>query len=114
MRRAGLIGLGGAAGAVLRHLATAAGNPWSVTLLVNVVGAFALGVLAARLARGTRAGDVLGPLAGIGFLGALTTFSTFAVLVADLPPMTALGYALATVVLGVGAAGAGLAVGRRP
>lgn len=113
MRRAGLIAAGGAAGAVVRYLATTAGNALVVTLLVNLAGAFALGVLVAHLAARPEREGLLRPLLGVGFLGAFTTFSTFAALVVQLDPMQAAAYAAATVVLGVGAAGAGLARGHR-
>ena len=45
--------------------------PWG-TLAVNLTGAFVLGVLVGRGARRRRL-----PLAGIGLLGAYTTFSTW-------------------------------------
>lgn len=78
------IAIGGAAGALARWLMSTGVHrwlgrefPWG-TLAVNVVGSFAMGLLAVllieRLAVGTawRAGIL------IGFLGAFTTFSTFA------------------------------------
>lgn len=46
------------------------------TLGVNALGSFALGLLASLSAHGELAGWVL-TLAGTGFCGALTTFSTF-------------------------------------
>lgn len=77
------------------------------TLAVNVAGALALGMLA-----GWEAPAVT--IVGVGGLGALTTFSTLAVevdaLLADDRVGTALAYVGVTVVLGVGAAGAGLAL----
>ena len=83
------------------------------TLLINVVGAFALGLLVARswpTARGwVKAG--LGP----GLLGSFTTYSAFAVSLVALGStgewMLGAGYLAATVVLGFGAAWAGLRVG---
>lgn len=47
------------------------------TLVVNVVGSFVLGVVVAA-SRGPGAPAWLLPLVGIGFCGALTTFSTLA------------------------------------
>ena len=74
--------LGGAVGAVLRYKITlwsaaalGAGFPYG-TLFVNVVGAFAMGVVVQWLARAvvsTRFESHGDP----GLLGALTTFSTF-------------------------------------
>jgi CrcB protein len=71
-----LIGLGGAVGAVLRHVVGVALDserfPYS-TLTVNVVGS---GVLAAVIAVGFNRPLVL--LVGTGACGAFTTFSSFA------------------------------------
>jgi CrcB protein len=86
------------------------------TLIVNVLGAFALGLLVARLWGSApswlRAG--LGP----GLLGSFTTFSALAVALVTLVDaeqwMTALGYLVVTLVLGFGAAVLGLRLGRRP
>ena len=113
MRRAGLIALGGAAGATLRYAATWSANPWLVTLAVNAAGAFALGVLLARLAARPEREAVLRPLVAVGFLGAFTTFSAFAVLMVMLSPfpLATLGYGAAMLLVGLGAARAGLAVG---
>lgn len=47
------------------------------TLLVNVVGSFVLGVVVA-VSRDPEAPSWLLPLVGVGFCGALTTFSTLA------------------------------------
>jgi CrcB protein len=86
------------------------------TLVINILGAFALGFVTARLwptARPwVRAG--LGP----GLLGSFTTFSAFAVSLVSLASsgaawLSAL-YLLATIALGFGAAWAGLRAGGRP
>ncbi|MDH6182535.1 CrcB protein [Microbacteriaceae bacterium SG_E_30_P1] len=90
-----------------------AGFPWS-TLVVNVVGAFTLGLLVARLwpsAPGwLRAG------LGAGLLGSFTTFSALAVSLVAMTTagngMLALAYLVASVVLGLAAAWAGLRLGR--
>jgi len=84
------------------------------TLIINVVGAFALGLLTARVwptARPwVRAG--LGP----GLLGSFTTFSAFAVSLVSLAAsdqwMPGALYLVATIVLGFGAAWAGLRMAR--
>ena len=72
------IGLVGGIGAIGRFLLDGAVSarvarsfPWG-TLAVNLTGAFALGVLAGAAV----SGDAL-RLAGTGFLGAYTTFSTW-------------------------------------
>ncbi|MEO1368114.1 MAG: fluoride efflux transporter CrcB [Acidobacteriota bacterium] len=75
------IGFGGFFGAIARHVLSTWVQRWAPlafplgTLAVNVVGCFALGVLMAWLERGAPPG--LRPALGVGFLGALTTFSTF-------------------------------------
>jgi CrcB protein len=78
-----LVALGGALGAVARYLVAgwvqgAAGSlfPWS-TVAVNGLGSFLLGfILQASLAGGI--GTEYRLLLAVGFLGAFTTFSTFA------------------------------------
>jgi fluoride exporter len=90
------------------------------TLGVNVVGAFALGVLLDALSRrGADAGlrrDVR-LLVGTGFLGGFTTYSSLAVetdaLLRGGQSGLALAYAVGTVVLGAGAAAAGIFVASR-
>ena len=81
---AGLVALGAAVGAPLRYLVNhlvrerLGGTPAAGTLLVNIVGSLVLGLLVG-------AGTTGWPLAlvGIGFCGALTTFSTLALEVWD-------------------------------
>jgi fluoride exporter len=75
-----LVALGAAAGAPLRFIVdrwarehTRAGTILG-TLVVNVAGSFALGVVAGV----PEAPGWLLPLVGVGFCGALTTFSTLA------------------------------------
>ena len=79
-----LIGLGGAIGAVMRVTLTALINlapigPWKLgTLAVNLVGCFLFGLVWARadMKMQLEAPATIALLGG--FLGALTTFSTFA------------------------------------
>lgn len=96
------MGCGGVAGATVRWaIATAADGadtfPWW-TLLANVAGCFGLGLLLG-------AGDAVRFGLGTGFCGGLTTFSTFAVEVADRldggDASVGLGYLTASVVLGL-------------
>ena len=118
---AGLVALGGAIGSVLRWAVVllaahriGAGFPWG-TLAVNLAGSFAIG-LVAELA----AGGSLPPQARIflatGVLGGFTTFSAFSLetllLTRDGLPLSALGYAVGSVVLGLGAAYLGTVLAR--
>ena len=71
-----LVALGAAVGAVLRYTAGHLLDgrlPWG-TVLVNVAGSFLLGVFS-----GLALGDRAEALLGVGFAGALTTYSAFAV-----------------------------------
>ena len=69
-----LVGVGGAFGAVSRHAVGLRVEGRRSVLLVNALGSFALGaVSAAPLGSGAAL------LLGVGFCGAFTTFSSFAV-----------------------------------
>ena len=77
------IAIGGALGAVSRYGVTlgaarlgATGFPYA-TLTVNVIGSFLIGLFVAWLSGRTEINPALRPLIQVGFLGALTTFSTF-------------------------------------
>lgn len=84
---------GGCLGALARAgVAEGLHLPWA-TLLVNVVGAFILGMAVTRAPR----------FVGTGFCGALTTFSTMQVELLDLPVGEAVAYAVASIVLGLAA-----------
>lgn len=79
------IAIGGATGACLRYFLSqlmlqwfGKGFPFG-TLLVNVVGSFFLGFLYSLLEHGQLEAALWRTTIGIGFLGALTTFSTFSV-----------------------------------
>ncbi|HEX8488414.1 MAG TPA: CrcB family protein [Propionibacteriaceae bacterium] len=132
-----LVWLGGTAGTAARYLTGRAvphllGVPVA-TLVVNVLGAFALGVLLEGLVRrarpegdGSSAGSSgatgrrrLRLLLGTGFLGGFTTYSALALdtvlLARSSLPAHALGYAVSTLVLGGLASLAGIALAaRRP
>ncbi|MBJ8343540.1 fluoride efflux transporter CrcB [Antrihabitans sp. YC2-6] len=77
--------------------------PWG-TLTVNVVGSAILGGLTAA-----SLGTSWGALAGVGFCGALTTYSTFGYETMRLIELRAYGYALANVFVSL-AAGLGAAI----
>ncbi|MEV0355736.1 CrcB family protein [Nocardia sp. NPDC050697] len=118
-----LVGAGGLAGAALRHrlgvwFPHRAGGWPGATFVVNVTGAFLLGLLLEALVR-------MGPdtgwrqrvrlTIGTGFLGAFTTYSALAVdtdlLLRAGHPGIAAAYALGTVLAGGVATTAGIALG---
>ncbi|NWG53402.1 MAG: fluoride efflux transporter CrcB [Hydrogenophilaceae bacterium] len=114
-----LVAAGGAVGAMARYGAGAlavrlglAGFPWS-TLAVNLLGGFAMGLLAGWLAEGSPA---LRLLLGVGVLGGFTTFSAFSIDVVRLMEanelMPALAYVLASVIGAIGACWLGLILAR--
>lgn len=84
--------------------------PWS-THLINITGSFALGLVI-----GLGVGDTWHTIAGTGFLGGFTTFSTASVETAHLALdgryRAASINALGMLILGVGAAALGYAIGR--
>lgn len=112
------MGLAGAAGALCRYgIGVMVGErsfPWS-TLAINVAGSFALGVVLTVAAARHWSPEVSTPVT-VGFLGAFTTFSTFAwegVTLGRAERLAAAaGYAVLSVVLGLVAAVAGLRVGQ--
>ncbi len=120
-----LVGVGGLLGAPLRYQLGVwfphASGEWPLTtFVINIVGAFLLGLLLEGLTR-------LGPDTGLrrrvrltvgtGVLGAFTTYSTLAVdtdlLLRDHHWSTAVGYAFGTVLVGLVATAAGIALGAR-
>lgn len=104
--------VGGMAGTALR-LAVDYLVPGPIaTLIVNVVGSLVLGFLVARVWPTASAWLKAG--LGAGLLGSFTTFSAIAVILVEFG-LTVSGalYLLATLVLGLGAAFAGLRLGAR-
>jgi fluoride exporter len=85
-------------------------------LIVNLSGSFALGFVLILFLEQFPAGRLARPIVGAGFLGAYTTFSTFAVqavlLIRADHALTALAYVVASVVGGLAALGMGV-VGAR-
>ncbi len=73
-----LVGLGGTLGALARYGVDAVVPGRRATLTVNVLGSFALGALTAASAP-----SAVLLVFGTGFCGAFTTFSSFAVTVAE-------------------------------
>lgn len=79
----GFIAMGGAVGACLRFFLSqlmlqwfGKGFPFG-TLLVNVIGSFCIGLMYSLIEHGLIEIVLWRTMIGIGFLGALTTFSTF-------------------------------------
>jgi fluoride exporter len=118
MRNALAVALGGAAGSVLRYwmglalLGASRALPVN-TLVINVAGAFVLGVILATVPA-TQTPTRL--LLGTGFCGGFTTFSTFSAEVVALAERgqatRAAGYAIGSVLLGLVAVLGGTLVGR--
>jgi len=119
-----VVWLGGSLGTASRFLLSRAlpapAHLPLATFGINLTGALVLGVLLGRLAatgpdQGRR--RMVRLAVGTGFLGGFTTYSALAVdtitLTAGGRPLWAVGYALATVVVGVAAAALGLGLGRR-
>ena len=114
--------VGGALGTVARYLleahhpVPAGGLPW-VTLLVNLTGSFAIGLLIPLTEHVSHRAPLVRPLGIIGFLGGWTTYSTLAVdatlLAKHGDVVTCLAYLAATVAGGLALVVAGHALGRR-
>lgn len=116
-----LVMSGGALGAAMRFGVARAlpvsggGWPWP-TFAANVIGGLAIGVLAAWMLRGGSAEEPLRLFLGVGVLGGFTTFSAFSLEMAHMIERgqggLALGYALASVILALGAVFAGMVLAR--
>lgn len=116
------IAIGGAAGAVARYVVdgwvserTGGAFPLG-TLIVNVSGAFLLGLLATLALERSVLSAAIRPSLLIGFLGAYTTFSTWMLESWRLAEQGAWAGAIVnvggSVVLGLVGLGAGIALGR--
>ncbi|THJ66552.1 CrcB family protein [Arthrobacter echini] len=119
-----LVFIGGTGGTVARFavaelLPTPTGLPLGI-LLINLTGAFLLGLLVEALVhRGPDEGRrrSVRLLVGTGFLGGFTTYSALAVdsvlLLGTGRVLEGIGYLVGTVVVGLAASAAGIAVGGR-
>ena len=117
----GAIGLGGAAGTLVRAAVAqalpsrGASFPWA-TLIVNVSGSVVLGFVIVVALERAAPSRYLRPLLGTGFCGGLTTFSTFAVetdlLVKDGHATIGVAYAALSIVAGFVAVWAGVWIAR--
>lgn len=118
MARVLAVAIAGAFGAVARYgVGRAFGAqsfPWS-TLSINIFGSACLGVVLGGLGR--RWPENLALAVAVGFLGAFTTFSTFAfettAMLRDGRGAMAITYVGASIVLGVFAAALGYVAGSR-
>ena len=116
MTTALLVAAAGAAGVLARYglasLASGDGALWMI-MAINVAGSFLLGLLVT----GAWGGDAARTAAGVGFLGGFTTYSTFSVQAVTTAEsgrwLTAAAYVGGSLVLGIAAALAGLALGRQ-
>ncbi len=112
------VALGGALGSALRfgvsdltrRVPALLAYPWA-TLTVNVSGSLFLGALTAWVAGAAQVTPQLRAFLMLGVLGGYTTFSAFALegltMLQAGQPLRALGYATASVLLAVAAAGLG-------
>jgi CrcB protein len=117
----GAIAIGGALGASARYgvaqlVAVSPDSfPWA-TFWTNITGSFALGVVLALVLERFPPSRYARAFAATGFLGAYTTYSTFAVetdlLVKDGHAVTAMVYAVASLVAGFGAVWLGMWLAR--
>ena len=113
MRNLLLVGLGGMIGSMVRYLVMIAFRDFSFpygTLVVNVVGSFIIGVVAALFVKHSISSEVRLFLA-TGICGGFTTFSAFSLenvqLITENRYGAALGYVVVSFTLGIAAVFAG-------
>ncbi len=122
MRMILAIALGGAFGAVSRHFIAAAvgrqmghGFPWG-TLAVNLLGSFIMGFMIVYFTHRLNLSNEVKALITVGFLGSLTTFSTFSMEIGKFIETAQYGsaaiYIGVSVVIGVAALFLGMTTGR--
>ena len=104
-----LVALGGGAGAALRHVLGHVGDrpgrlPWG-TVAANLLGSFVLGLVV-----GAGPGAAARSLLALGFCGALTTYSAFAVQAVDLGVLRGAAYVAITVPTALAACALGFAL----
>lgn len=118
-----VIGLGGALGAVARHLVNI--SPVSsifqsfplATFLINMTGSFAIGFAVVAFAERFEVSENIRAAVIVGFLGAFTTFSTFEfealALVNGKQGLLALAYVVLSVAVGLAGVASGAALASR-
>lgn len=111
------ISIGAVLGANARYLLATAvaqrfGSSFPLgTLLINVTGSFAIGVVMTLVNERAAGPDWLRPGVAVGFLGAYTTFSTFSYETVALAQRGATGLALLNIAASVGASLVGAYLG---
>jgi CrcB protein len=116
------VGTGGAIGSMLRYAVAlwmveriGPGFPWH-TAAINVTGSFLIGAIATYTQLSAGFPPYAGAFATVGVLGGFTTFSTFSfdtvTLFSDGATGIGVAYCAGTVVLGIAAALAGIALAR--
>lgn len=116
------VAIGGAIGALGRYFISVTMAAYNTgkfpygTLTVNVLGSLLIGVLFIVFLEKVQLADSLRPLLVVGFLGSLTTFSTFSLEALNLlqkgDHMLALTYIGSSVLLCLLATAAGMQIGR--
>jgi len=122
LHRFALVGVGGAAGGMLRYALTSlvpdrpGAFPWT-TFAINAIGSFALGLLVAGFVARRAAPAWVRPALGTGLLGGFTTFSAYAhafdLLATGQHEGLALAYVVGSLAVGVLGATLGVALGVR-
>lgn len=111
-----LVALGGGVGAWLRFVAGRLIGQTTfpyATLTINILGSFAMGLLAGWLARQGGASEGWRLLLGVGVLGGFTTFSAFSLEIVTLAQRGAIGAASAYAALSLAGGIIGLIAGLR-
>ncbi|WP_297333878.1 fluoride efflux transporter CrcB [Flavobacterium sp.] len=117
-----LVGVGGAAGSMLRYLTALLVNryanshfPWA-TFTVNVLGCFLIGLLFGLLDKQQIANQNIRLLLITGFCGGYTTFSAFSIenlsLLQGQNSLVAFAYMAASIIAGLAAVWLGLIIAR--
>ncbi|MGA2917129.1 CrcB family protein [Methanoregula sp.] len=102
-----LIFLGGMTGSILRFIAGEMFSSLPGTLFVNTLGSFCMGIFMYESIYIGRFSRQARMLAGVGFLGGFTTFSTLAVISVQQPPAVSAAYFFLTLACGLGGIFAG-------
>ncbi|MFB6113910.1 MAG: CrcB family protein [Halodesulfurarchaeum sp.] len=108
-----LVAIGGFAGSNLRYFASLVLPGLPGTLLVNVLGSFALGFILYEATASDLLSGKTRLVVGTGFISSFTTYSTFVVQSATASPLLLVGNVLGTYALGFGAVLVGRATANR-